>query len=209
MAAVFAGGLYAFRGAYDAVPFLLAIGLALLAALAAIVLWRGVRGRDLLLQHWALVRDGRRTRAGLVAGAVAILFLGFGAHCAAVQWETRGAESWLRAAQGAAYGSPERAAARDRAAAHLATAESLGLFPNAKIQLLDAAVANDRGDAAETERRLRAAVAIDPRQVEAWIRLAGARLSAGDTNGARDILVEALARNPNNPSLRQRLDLLR
>ena len=89
---------------------------------------------------------------GLVAAAVALLFLGFGAHCAAVQWETRDAEGWMRAAQQAPFESPEHAAARERAASHLSRAESLGLFPNAKIQLMFAAVANDRRDAAETAR---------------------------------------------------------
>jgi ferredoxin len=209
MAGVFAAGLFAFRGVYDAVPFLLAIGLALLGALAAIVLWRCARGRDILLQHWQLVRDGRRTRAGLVAAAVALLFLGFGAHCAAVQWETRDAEGWMRAAQQAPFESPEHAAARERAASHLSRAESLGLFPNAKIQLMFAAVANDRRDAAETARRLRAAVSIDPRLTEAWVRLAGLSLAAGDAAGAQSILEEALARNPNNRELRGRLEALR
>src|SRR5262245_57462810 len=56
-ALAFAGGIFAFRGLYGAVPFLLALGLATLAAVAAVVVVRALARADFLFQ-WSAWRVG-------------------------------------------------------------------------------------------------------------------------------------------------------
>lgn len=69
-AALFA--LWAFRGAWfgENVPFLLAVGLAAITAVAMLLLVRLVARRDLTFQHTALKRDGRLTGAGRWSAAL-------------------------------------------------------------------------------------------------------------------------------------------
>src|SRR4030095_2359832 len=58
-AAVFLPAISAFRGLYQRIPFLLAIGLSVIAAIAAVAGARLVRRRDFSLPHGVLRRGGR------------------------------------------------------------------------------------------------------------------------------------------------------
>lgn len=89
LALLFVVGLYAFRGLYGAVPFLLAVTLAVLFAFLTVSFVRFVRRRDFRLQHGMLRRAGRVTATGGFAGLGMLLFAGFTLHSTFVQWHLR------------------------------------------------------------------------------------------------------------------------
>src|SRR5690606_33055855 len=88
MAVVFAVAYLSLHGAYGNVPFLLSLGLAVVAASAAIVLWRMRRRPTVAWQHMVLARTGRATKAGKVVAAVAMLYFLAIAHTGAVHFMT-------------------------------------------------------------------------------------------------------------------------
>ena len=89
LAAAFSGALYATRGLYGAVPLLLSVGLAVLAALALVAAWRTLRAADFELQGRALKRAGRLTPAGGLALALALGYLAFVAQSGWVNHHAR------------------------------------------------------------------------------------------------------------------------
>jgi ferredoxin len=133
-AAVFVAVLIAHRGAYDAVPLLMAVGLAACTTALAWTAWRVLRRTVVSHQGLALKRDGRIRGAGVAALAIAALATLGAAQSAAVRWERGRAEVWDRrvrvpAADALAFdreglADADREAAR-RAAAHYARADGL------------------------------------------------------------------------------------
>ena len=89
LAALFVLGLYAYRGLYGAVPFLLALTLAVLFAFLVVALVRFLARRDFRLQHGMLRRAGKVTPTGGFAGLGMLLFAGFTLHSTWVQWHLR------------------------------------------------------------------------------------------------------------------------
>lgn len=88
MAVLFLTSFYAFRGLYDKVPFLLAVGLAALAAVGLLIAARTLYAPQVRLQHWQL-RDRRGVRrAGWAVRGAALLAVGFLAHSGQVQYHT-------------------------------------------------------------------------------------------------------------------------
>jgi len=205
-AAVFLVAIYAFRGLYGRIPFLLAIGLSVIAAVAAVAAARLVRRRDFALQRAVLRRGGRWTAAGIVAGALAAGLLALTAHSAVVQFHAREGERLLRAA------GHERGEARARLAGesleHLLAAERLGLVRVGALQLQIGAIYRDRADDAEAERRMRAAIEIDPTLLAPRFELAGLLRKRGDVAGARAALEDVLRIEPSHPMARAGLEAL-
>lgn len=89
MAGLFLVGMYAFRGLFDSVPFLLAIGL---SGLSAVVLAFGMRlvyAQSVRLQRIQLRAKGKLTRAGMALGAFCALILALIGYASAVQFNVR------------------------------------------------------------------------------------------------------------------------
>ncbi len=209
MAAVFAGALYAFRGLYGAVPFLLAIGLSVCLALGAALLARLLARRELVFQHHLLKAGGRWTRAGAAAGVLLALALAFGGHSFFVQLHARLGERDLRLANAMAA-TPERATPAFRAAmessrAHLRLVERFGLVQTAELHNQLGSLAAGLGDDSDAERHLRRAIALDDSFVNTRVRLAEVLITERRYEEATELLGEALARDPLNMLAGQRL----
>lgn len=89
LAITFLLSVYALRGLYELVPFLLALGA---AAICAYLLVQGLRlsyVRDLRAAGMQLRRAGRPTIAGIGFGLGAVLLAAFLLHSAGVQYQTR------------------------------------------------------------------------------------------------------------------------
>jgi polyferredoxin len=154
MAAVFvATTFFVFRGLYGVVPFLLALTLGVVCAVASVAAWRLLRERDFTFQHARLKRDGRLTRAGQGAAALLLLLAGFVAHSTLVRHHDARAIEGLAALRGGA-GSPERAAAT---LTHLDWLARFGLWHAPAIDLERGRLALALGDAARAEPALVAA----------------------------------------------------
>lgn len=159
-AAVFLGAVYAFRGLYGAVPFLLALGLAVITAAAAVVLWRTVRRRDFTLQRRALRRDGAWTTRGRVVSALAVLLLLLAGHSAFVQYHTREAARLCATARELPAG--DRDPEVGEALRHLETVERFALVRDEQLLNLFSGAHRLRGDFADAARYLERSHARDP-----------------------------------------------
>ncbi|MBK8233837.1 MAG: 4Fe-4S binding protein [Candidatus Eisenbacteria bacterium] len=92
MGLIFLGTMYAVRGLYEAVPFLLSLGIAAITAYLALVWFRNWRAPFSTIQAWTLRRAGRFTPAGLgMQIAVGVLFLFLG-HSGVIQYRIHEAE---------------------------------------------------------------------------------------------------------------------
>jgi ferredoxin len=210
MAAVFLGSAYAFRGLYDAVPLLLAIGLALIVAFAAALWMRLALRRDVVFQARALKRDGRFQGAGLAVMALAPACFGLTIHSGAVQVERRLGESDLAVANAMAAHAEERGSAAYPAAmraalAHLERADAWGFRTSAELHhklgslclgLADRDEPRRAELLARAERHLSRAIALDDALVFPRVRLAELLIARGDLPDAVDALAGALERRP-------------
>ncbi|MSR62150.1 MAG: 4Fe-4S binding protein [Planctomycetes bacterium] len=201
LALVFGLAIYAFRGLYGAVPLLLAIGLALLAAGSAVALARLVRRRELKWQHVALKRAGRLTRGGALACALFPGLLAFTGHSAFVQWQAREGNRALSEAAALARGSSAWNEAVERAARHLSRASAAGLVPSAELENKLGQVLVARGASAEAETHLARAAELDPRNKSARLFLAHLLSERGAMAAACARLLEVHALDPADPQL--------
>lgn len=80
MGLVFVATLLIFRGLYDAVPFLMTLGLGAILAVATVALIRLAYRSDVRISNLWLKQTGRMTRTGIAGIAVGTLFLVFAAH---------------------------------------------------------------------------------------------------------------------------------
>lgn len=207
LAASFAAAFLGFRGLYGQVPFLLALGLGVLAASAVLLLVRSFRRGELAWQRLALKAGGRFTPAGQIILAVLVLFLAFTLHSLVVRGSAWRGEQLLREAQRA------RGAERGEliASSHvwLERAASFGLFPDAALEHQRGSIAFARGDVAAAERHLASSVELNPRQPYAWLSLAEVRVARGALDECEAALRGALRYHANFAPARERLEFLR
>lgn len=176
MGVVFLATLLIFRGLYDAVPFLLTLGLGGILAYGAAVLVRLATRRDVRFNSFQLKRAGRVTSTGRALAAVAAVFAVFTAHSAVVRYhhwrgyaifdelDRRAAAATVSV--GATLGSLEKtersletatppeltrlaassAPDMDRAIGHLEFCRRFGLFVSPKLQQRLAALYGARAD---------------------------------------------------------------
>ncbi len=201
LAAVFLAGLYAFRGLYGLVPLLLALGLAVLAALAAVSWLRLLRSGEMTLQHLCLKRGGRFTPAGIAALAIFPVYLGLTGHSAFVQVHVREGDRLLARAAALERGSSAWVDALDRSAAHLEQVERLGLLDSAELENKLGQVRFFRGRFDEAAGALRRAIELDPGNRSARVFLAEALTARGQLDEACAVLEQLFALDPRAPGL--------
>lgn len=204
---LFAGAFLVYLDLYGVTPRLLAYGIAAMFAIGTVAFVRMLRSTDFTFQSHALRANGKFTKSGFAAIAIYSAFAIFTAHSAAVQYFTKTGEKQILAARRERTREPFLAL-RDSSRENYEMAEKLGLFPNAKLQLALASISYNRGDAPEAERRLREAVRVEPRLIEAWVQLSQlvAQRSAAD---ARTMIDTALEHSPGNAALLHQRDTLK
>jgi polyferredoxin len=206
LALMFLVGLYAFRGLYRAIPFLLALGLAVLCAVAAAIVVRTLRQREFSVQHWSLRVAGQLRPAGVLALLLCLGLLALTAHSAVVQYQAREGERLLAAA-----GTLPRDSRRElleRSRAHLVRAHQLGLVPVGALELQLGAVEGALGRRAVAEDHYRRAIEIDGSLRSARLALADLLILRGETAGAVAALEDLLALDPHNTDALRRLESL-
>jgi polyferredoxin len=199
-ALVFLVALYAVRGLYGKVPFLLAIGLAVLASIAAVVATRLFDRADLRLQWGHLRVAGRFTRRGVATLVLAAAFLLFVAESSAVQYHGVEGEQALHRF----LLDPGDAAAAAAARSHLTSALAFGLFPDGKNEHLLAVCLRRSGDPAGALLHMQRALAVE-RTAERLIELAAIEAGLRDRDAVRAALRDALALEPGNGEAARRL----
>jgi len=196
MAVVFTAALYAWRGLYEMIPFLLAVGLAVITAIGMVLLWRLLRFKEFSFQHHILRRGGRLTRAGAFFTLVTPLYLVLTAHSGAVQLEAREGERLLLAAE-VAEGS-EREDLIAGSLAHLQRAESWGLVPVGGLHLKIGSILRERGELLEAEEQMRIATQVAPDLRTPWIELSRLLMERDAWDEAERVLEGAVASDPDH-----------
>jgi Flp pilus assembly protein TadD len=207
-ALVFLAALYAFRNLYDAVPFLLAIALAVLAAIAVIALGRSLLASGFTLQSFAWKRAGRMTRGGVLGLVVSSAFLAFAAHSGWVQFQERQGDVLLERAARAPVRSAERATALAGSRAHLERALSHGLVETAALHNKLGQILVAEGSGAAAEPHFVRAVELLPSNESARVYLADLAMARGDLDAALGRLEELCALDPLDPELERRVGAL-
>jgi ferredoxin len=209
LAAAFFTSLLALRGLYDQVPFLLAIGLAVMAALAALTLWRALRSREFELQDHTLRRAGAWTRAGRLVAAVLALLLVFVVHSGVVQASDGAGTRQLLRAGLLPRGDQGRDDLLTSSLAHLERADAWGLVPVAELEFKIASIQRERGQLDEAERRMRRSIALDPAPLMPHLALADILIVQARFTEAEAELLDLLALAPGFAPAEARLAALR
>jgi polyferredoxin/Flp pilus assembly protein TadD len=196
MAGIFLVSVVILRALYDAVPFLLALGLASISAYTLLTAARMFYVQNLRYSRYQLMANGRPTRSGsvfLLAAALWTLFLG---HSSVVQYCTIQGSRLFEAARSAAATDPERPQALADGLALLNRAERLGLVPSGALETRIASASQAAGDDAAAERHYRRAVALSSDLASAHLELARYARARGEKKAAIDELTEAVRLEP-------------
>lgn len=196
MALVFFVSLYAWRGLYDAVPFLLALGLSVLGAFGTIALWRFLRYSEFQFQHWVL-RDGGVRKPGWIIGAVLSAYLALTLHSVYVQYQFKEGRRLLLQAEELA--PAERSAVIDRSLQHLQRAESAGIAPVGALHLMMGSIFREQGDLPAAETEMRAAIDARPDMRVPRVELARMLIQRDALDEAEQVLQDLLERHPEDP----------
>ena len=202
---LFLAALYAFRGLYGMVPFLLSIGIAVIVACAAVVSWRLLRRGELRFRERPLKTSGRFTRTGLLVALLIGVLLAFTFHSGLVQYHLREGGRLLAKAKG--LPPEQRSPLLTDGLEHLQRAERMGLFTHA--ELLDTLTGTLRfqGDRAGAAEYLKRSCELEP-TVEKYLELSTLRLHLGEVDAVKGALLRVLELEPGQPTATERLELL-
>lgn len=195
--------LYAFRGLYEQIPFLLALGMSSISAFLFLTAWQVIRGQNGRLARWTLKRSGKWTPAGKGILATIGLWGAFTVHSAVVNYYVHQANAHLAYAQAYYDGKAKITGAEADGLARLAredlqTALKIGLFPVALHHAKLGSIALFLQETEVAERELLVAVGIDPNGVGAVTQLARTYSSAGKWSAAAIMARRWLSHEPNN-----------
>lgn len=215
VALVFTLALLSYRGLYDRVPLLMAVGIALCVTYLAWTIGRLVSENAVAVQTLSWKKSGRITAKGMAGAAVAGLLVVLTIHSAIVKIERASAERIDRAIAIPAeevfagnFAAPGSEAAKDaaRAAAHYRHADAIsgggwGLLEVSAIGARRAWLALIVGDLNEAESQLRRVLARRPEEIGARDGLARVLLLQGRTDDAIHEWKETIAIAPTNAGL--------
>ncbi len=178
---VMLAAILTFRGLYETVPFLMAVGIGCGAAALTVLSLRLWRAQNLTWRRWSLRRGGRLTRTGVaVVGAIFVLLV-FGIESAWVRWhEVRGAAAFAAARVAMADGSKDAVrSAIGSALAHHRAVEQWGLWNPVSHDRRLASLYALSGNAVAAEPHLRRILLVDADDHEARLRLVSALAATG------------------------------
>jgi len=194
---LFVLGLAVFRGLYHAVPFLLAMALAVLLGFLVLTAIRLARSPNVRLVPFQLKIHGRMTVAGRVfLGSTAVL-AALTAHSGVVRYhEIAGGRAYDRVSEAVAHGGPAASPSLDAALAHYDACVRLGLVRPLELDRRLASLHVSSGDPAGAEPFVRRVLDRTPGDAEWRITLAAILL----TRNAVDEAVLALRAATASPS---------
>jgi NAD-dependent dihydropyrimidine dehydrogenase PreA subunit len=207
LAAVCLGATFAFRGLYDLVPLLMAVGLGGLTAFFTLKLWRLLRDANVRHQNVTLKSGGRLRRGGWIFASMTLVWLLFTFHSSFVQWHRALGRHYLeqsnpdvadlldRAAK-AKGPDPRREVAAARASESFGRADRWGLIGVVEVKLGLAGLEARRNDLGSAETRLREAIALDPGTPRLYLNLYILLMQQNRLRAAARVLEAKLAATP-------------
>jgi tetratricopeptide (TPR) repeat protein/polyferredoxin len=201
MATVFLSVLVVFRGLYDAVPFLMTLGLAGIMSYLTVICLRLALRSDVRLVPFRLKHGGRLTTRGTVFGALMIAFGLLFVHSAYIRYhETLGQRAFdaVRLALERSEAPVPNDSLRS-AIHHLSAARRWGLFrPLVRDQQL-ASLYLKSAEPALAQPHLRRIVDADPGDTDSQLALAQLLAKSGRLEDAESELKAMLATSTNRP----------
>ncbi len=197
MAAIFLVSIVTFLALYDAVPLLMALGLAAITTHVVMTLARLRTDRNVTFARHRLRTAGRMQRRGWVFAVLAVVWTLFTLHSAAVQANALAGQRAVAAAR-KAPAAPVDALEHGRRL--LERARSWGLFESPQLDVRLAAVNAQLGDVGAAEALYRRALAHEPDLPEAHHALARIARERGDLPGALKHLEAVVNEEPEFPS---------
>lgn len=186
MAGVFVAVLAVFRGLYDAVPFLLTLGLGAIVAYLAVVCLRLARTPLVRLNNFELKRAGRLTGAGVVFVTGAAAFAAFFSHSAFIRWhEFAGQRSFDALRLLRERGEPLPAGRIAAALQHFQKCERWGLTRSTALYRRLAGLHDARGDAGSAERYYLRVLEREPDDIQTRLDYARLLLASQRTQQAQ------------------------
>jgi len=224
LAATCLGGFLAFYGLYSYVPLLLAVGLGVLTATAALTAWRLLRSPEFAFQNRVLRRGGALTGRGWLVAALCLAWLALTAHSGWVHyWSSTGRAQLAALAEARRDQRPVDPQALAHAQASLGRAHAAGVFGDPQLEwaLAQTTKALARAEAstdssresapgerqslqAQSLRHLRAAVQLEPAWQEPALELSDRLLAARDIDGTEAVLDRLLRATHSPPAAARR-----
>ncbi len=186
--AFFAGSFYAFRGLYDAVPFLLSVGLSSINAFLLLSFCRLAYSKDLRVQRWQLKRTGRLTKTGIFGIGLGLAIAGITVHSGIVNYFTHEGTRALLVATALSERDPnstEASSLAKSAEESFLKADSMALFPVAEWKYKLGVTAQFRGDFEAAKKQFRKALTLDSNRPNTRLQLAHLSYIAGDFETAQ------------------------
>ncbi|MBK9596764.1 MAG: 4Fe-4S binding protein [Flavobacteriales bacterium] len=183
LAVVFLIAMFIFRGLYDAVAFLMAVGLSVCTAYLVLMGFRLWKRKTMKVRGLVLRSDGRLHSAGVAYGVVVLALVAFTVHSGFVQFLTWQGKSAFKELAGAPAGKIDRTEL-DEAISHYEKALYYGLVAPIDRRKELANLYLLAGQAPKAITLLEGIVEQDPEHVEARYRLGELAMAAGDRKRA-------------------------
>ena len=199
MAVVFLLSMYAYRGLYDAIPFLLAIGLSSITAFLVIAAARLFTLDNVRWQRFQLRRNKSLTPPGFAALLMVATLLVFLGHSALWNYHFHEAERLYALAVQKSEHEPEAAAgfAKDALDNYLWCSDK-GLFAVSTVEAGIGTAYAFTGNLLEGEARLKRAVELGPELQNAWVQLGRTQAMLGKRDEAIATFRKAVEREQAN-----------
>jgi tetratricopeptide (TPR) repeat protein/ferredoxin len=199
MAIVFFASLYALRGLYDAVPLLLAVGLASVSAFLSVAAARALYAQHARWQRMQLRKDGGVTATGFGALAACFVWFVFLGHSAVWSYNFHEGNRLYDQALAAADTDPDVASADASVALnHFKWCADNGFF---QVSTVEAALGTSyafTGRLADGEKHLLKAVQLGPELTNAWVQLGRTQAAQGKEDAALKTFRQALKQDQKN-----------
>ncbi len=207
LAGVFVWCLYAFRGLYGSIPFLLSLGLSAITAFLLLVGARALYAPSVRMQRLQLKSAGRFHAAGIAFLAGAGVLLAFVGHSSAIQFRAHRGDHLLSRAQALFERRDPATSAEADALAKASLAEfewcrSFGLAEVGDWESKTGSLLLFLGRTEEAARRFEAAARLDPKSSAAKRGLLLASTSLGRFAAAADAGAAALQLAPGDRQIR-------
>lgn len=212
LAAFFIVSLYAFRGLYDAIPLLLALGMASIAAYLLVQAGRMLYERNVRVHTLVLKLKGSVTTGGWAFGLFSLLLAAWIAHSATLQYHLLEGERLLAVASerqaASATGADDATITASRAAlSHLLWVRGYALVPLASVEAQIGSLYVYLDELEKAEPHLRRALELMPNYGAARYKWAEVVARRGDLAAGLAELRRAVEDNPALADARQ--DLIR
>ncbi|MEO7453680.1 MAG: tetratricopeptide repeat protein [Fimbriimonadales bacterium] len=208
MAVVFLASMYAWRDLYNAVPFLLALGLSAITAFLSVAVARLFYAPNVRWQRFQLRRDSSLTPSGfgtLLLGALLAVFL---THSAIWNYNYHEGNRLDAAAIALAGTDPEAASkSAERAAERYLWCSDNGFFEVSTVEAGIGSAFAFNGKLQEGEQRLQRAVELGPELTNAWVQLGRTQAMLGKQDAAIQTLTDAFERDNKNAEAAHELGL--